>query len=98
MKNFAKKFNVDFTDYKSNKKLLDYAEIKDRSCCTLGKDAFNEWLRYAFKVKGRTLNVNASKSIFRRDYPVLNDSITAICETAKNYVTGFQYVKKGRYA
>lgn len=95
--NFAKKFNTEFSDLETNQKLLAYAEQKDRHSITLGNDAFQEWLRYCFKVRHRTLNVNACRSVFRREYPVLSDSETNICETAKNYVAGFQYVKTGRF-
>lgn len=95
--NFAKKFNTQFSDLATNTKLLEYAKQKERNSITLGNDAFQEWLRYCFKVRKRTLNVNACRSVFRREYPVLSDSQTNICETAKNYVAGFQYVKTGRF-
>lgn len=95
--NFSAKFNIDFADYEQNKKLIDYANKKDRQSSSLGNDAFNEWIREAFKVKGRTLNINAAKAVFRRDYPILSDSETRILETAKTSVSGFQHVKTGRY-
>ena len=95
--NFSSKFNIDYGEYEENKKLLDYANKKERQSSSLGNDAFNEWIRSAFKVHGRILNINASKAVFRRDYPILTDDETRILETAKANVSGFQHVKTGRY-
>lgn len=92
--NFTKKFMQDFGDFETNKKLIDYAMQEERTASSLGRDGFNEWLKSIFKVQGRTLNVNACYTIFRRDYPVIKDSIL---DTAKEFVTGYQYAKRGYY-
>lgn len=92
--NFEKKFMQDFSDFETNKKLIEYAIQQERMASSLGRDSFNEWMRSIFKVQGRTLNINACYTVFRRDYPVIKDSIL---DTAKEFVSGYQYAKQGYY-
>lgn len=92
--NFEKKFVVDFGNYEKNKKLIEYAIAEERTSSSLGRDSFNEWLRTFFKVKKHTINVNACYTIFRRDYPIIKDSML---DTAKEFVTGYQYAQQGYY-
>lgn len=91
---FEKKFLRPFGDRDSNRRLLSYAESTGRSCYTVGRDSFNEWLQMRFRAKGQRLNVKTCERLFREDYPVFEDSVVT---RAKDSVSGYQYAQKGFY-
>ena len=88
--NFASKFGVDYSDYATNLKLLNYAKDNGRNCSSLGADAFNEFVRTKF------FNLLAGIKILREDenFPMIEYDILNEC---KKNVAGYQYCKKGRY-
>lgn len=92
--NFTKKFLRDFSDYETNKKLLDYSYANNRLASSLGVDAFNEWLQSTFKCKKQIININACRELFRQDYPIIKDDIL---ERAKESTSGYQFAKQGYY-
>ena len=87
---FKTKFGVEFSDIlEENKILLDFAIEHHRESNSLGTDAFNEFLHtflYANNIKAREL--------MRENYPVLH---TPELDECKQYVNGYQYIKKGYY-
>lgn len=89
--NFKKKFGVSFKDYKTNKKLLDYAIENHRTLASLGADAYNEFLHTIFRPKK---DAGANKKLMREDYPILKDKML---EKAKKYCAGYQFYLKGDY-
>lgn len=92
--NFEKKFLQEFSTYEENKTLIEYAIKNNRLSNSIGHDAFNEFLKIAFKTKKQELNINACREIFRRDYPILDyDLLTQ----AKKYTSGYQIAKRGLY-
>lgn len=92
--NFEKKFLYPFTDYTTNKMLVDYASFKNRKSLAVGVDAFNEFIQGIYTTKKQQISLMACKTIFRRDYPIIEDSML---ERAKEFVSGYQYAKQGHF-
>lgn len=90
---FEKKFLIDF-DIETAENLLTYALEQGRTSYTLGRDSFNEWLQMEFITKGQRLNINTCNKLFRKDYPILSDSML---DRAKDACSGYQIAKQGYY-
>lgn len=93
--NFKSKFGVDFGTEKENQELIKYAIKKGRTGCSLGGDAFREFVKTQFNPK-RYLEFVAHKLI-REDsnYPIFEYS-SALLE-AKENVSGYQMSIAGTY-
>lgn len=92
--NFEKKFLQPFSDFETNKTLVDYSISKHRQSLSVGVDAFNEFIQGTYTTKKQQISLMACKTIFRRDYPIIEDSML---ERAKEYVSGYQYAKQGHF-
>ena len=92
--NFEKKFLQEFGSYENNKLLIDYAIANNRNSTSIGHDAFNEFIKKAFKTKGKEININACREVFRRDYPIIDNDLLL---QAKKYTSGYQIAHKGYY-
>lgn len=90
---FEKKFLLDF-DIETAEDLLAYAIEQGRTCYTLGRDSFNEWLQMEFTTKGQRLNISTCNKLFRKNYPILHDSML---DRAKDACAGYQMAKQGYY-
>lgn len=91
--NFEKKFLIDF-DIDTAESVFAYSISQCRNSYTLGRDAFNEWLQMEFTTKGQRLNINTCNKLFRKDYPILRDSML---DRAKDACSGYQMAKQGYY-
>ena len=93
--NFKSKFGVEFGTEKENQELIEYAQQKGRLACSLGADAYNEFIRSI--LHQNRYNDYIAHQIMRQEdhYPIFNYTNELL--EAKEHVAGYQMSIAGTY-
>lgn len=93
--NFKSKFGVEFGTEKENQELIIYAQQKGRLGCSLGADAYNEFIRSI--LHQNRYNDYIAHQIMRQDdhYPIFKYTNELL--EAKEHVAGYQMSIAGTY-
>ena len=93
--NFKSKFGVEFGTDKENGELIEYAQQKGRLACSLGADAYNEFVSTIFNPS--RYNIHIAHAIMREEnhYPIFNYTNELL--EAKENVSGYQMCIAGTY-
>lgn len=93
--NFKSKFGVEFGTDAENQELIEYAKKKGRLACSLGADAYNEFIRTI--LHPNRYNDYIAHQIMRQEdhYPIF--AYTNELLEAKEHVSGYQMSIAGTY-
>lgn len=93
---FKSKFGVEFGTDAENQELIEYAQNKGRLACSLGADAYNEFISTVLNTK--KYGDFVSHQIMRREehYPIF--AYTNELLEAKEHVSGYQMSIAGTYS
>lgn len=93
--NFKCKFGLEYLDDQTNWELIEYATEHGRNGCSLGADAYNEFIQTLLPPT-RYMDFVAHKIMRNGDhYPIFKYNIDLL--EAKENVAGFQFCKAGDY-
>ena len=93
--NFKSKFGVEFGTDAENQELIEYAQNKGRLACSLGADAYNEFIRTI--LHPNRYNDYIAHQIMRQEdhYPIFEYTNELL--EAKEHLSGYQMCLRGTY-